>query len=42
MDYGDTVVHIFLDEVRKFYNLERLWGDARRLDPEEFPETSES
>jgi ribosome-associated protein len=28
MDYGDFVVHIFLDEVRDFYELERLWGDA--------------
>ena len=28
MDYGDFVVHVFLDEVRRFYDLERLWGDA--------------
>jgi ribosome-associated protein len=28
MDYGDFVVHVFLDEVREFYDLERLWGDA--------------
>jgi len=28
MDYGDFVVHIFLDEVRDFYDLEHLWGDA--------------
>jgi ribosome-associated protein len=28
MDYGDFVVHVFLDEVRKFYDLERLWADA--------------
>lgn len=35
MDYGDTVVHLFLEEVRRFYNLERLWGDAPRLDPED-------
>jgi ribosome-associated protein len=28
MDYGDIVVHIFLDEARVFYDLERLWGDA--------------
>jgi ribosome-associated protein len=28
IDYGDIVVHIFHDQTRKFYNLERLWGDA--------------
>jgi ribosome-associated protein len=32
LDYGDFVVHIFLDEVREYYNLERLWSDAGRLD----------
>lgn len=32
MDYGDVVVHVFLDEARKYYDLERLWGDAPRLD----------
>jgi len=28
MDYGDVVFHVFQDEARKFYALERLWGDA--------------
>lgn len=28
MDYGDFVVHIFVDEMRDFYGLERLWSDA--------------
>lgn len=28
LDYIDVVVHIFLSEVRKFYGLERLWGDV--------------
>jgi ribosome-associated protein len=28
LDYGDFVVHVFLDERRRFYALERLWRDA--------------
>lgn len=31
MDYGDWLVHIFLDEAREFYDLERLWGDVPRV-----------
>lgn len=27
MDYGDVIVHIFIEDVRMFYNLEELWGD---------------
>jgi len=29
LDYVDVVIHIFLPEVRKFYALEKLWGDAK-------------
>lgn len=29
MDYADVVVHIFIDEERKFYSLEKVWGDAK-------------
>lgn len=32
LDYGDVVVHVFLDEVRQFYEIERLYKDAPRLD----------
>lgn len=32
IDYGDFVVHIFDDKARRFYDLERLWREARRLD----------
>jgi len=28
LDYGDAVFHIFHEEARRFYGLERLWGDA--------------
>lgn len=31
MDYGDVVVHVFLDDVRRVYDLERLWSDVPRL-----------
>lgn len=32
MDFSSVVVHIFTDEARKFYDLERLWGDAQTVD----------
>ena len=28
LDYGDFIVHIFTEDTRRFYGLERLWGDA--------------
>lgn len=32
MDYGDFVVHVFSEEARGFYQLERLWKDCEQLD----------
>ena len=32
LDYYDVMVHIFLEEARNFYNLERLWSDAPQVD----------
>ncbi len=32
LDYGDFVVHVFLDEARAFYDLERLWRDVPHLE----------
>lgn len=35
LDYGDFIVHIFKNDERMFYNLERLWKDAPYVAPEE-------
>lgn len=35
LDYVDFVVHIFSGKARQFYDLERLWKSARRVEPEE-------
>lgn len=29
LDYVDVVIHLFTEESRKYYNLDRLWGDAK-------------
>ncbi|MDP4200768.1 MAG: ribosome silencing factor [Bacteroidota bacterium] len=35
IDFVDFVVHVFQEEARKYYNLERLWGDALTIDVED-------
>jgi ribosome-associated protein len=34
MDYGDYLIHIFSDKTRSYYDLERLWRDAKVVNPE--------
>ncbi|MBU5611521.1 ribosome silencing factor [Geomonas azotofigens] len=37
VDYGDVIVHLFQEEVRKIYNLDELWSRAPRIEiPEEY------
>ena len=39
LDYVDFVVHIFSEKARKFYDLERLWKSAKRMEPAELLKT---
>jgi ribosome-associated protein len=34
LDFGDFIFHVFTEECRRFYGLERLWGDAPNVTPE--------
>jgi ribosome-associated protein len=36
LDYVDFVVHIFSEKARQFYDLERLWKSAKRIEPTDF------
>lgn len=43
LDYGDFVVHVFEQKARKFYDLERLWRESKRVElPAEFSGESSS
>ena len=40
LDYADVVVHVFLDDTREFYDLDRLWADAARIEVADGPEAA--
>jgi ribosome-associated protein len=40
LDYVDFVVHIFSEKARKYYDLERLWKSAKRMEPAELAGTA--
>jgi ribosome-associated protein len=40
VDYVDFVVHVFSEKARKFYDLERLWKSAKRLEPADLKSAS--
>ena len=41
MDYGDMIIHVFDEENRLFYDLERIWRDGKILEMDEFLAGSE-
>lgn len=41
LDYGDVIVHIFYQETREFYELEKLWADAKEIELESIFGTQE-
>jgi ribosome-associated protein len=42
LDYGSVVVHVFSEQGREYYNLERLWRDAPRVEMDDVSSTSEN
>jgi len=41
MDYFSFIVHVFSPQTREFYSLERLWGDAERIEVSDEPEATD-
>jgi ribosome-associated protein len=42
MDFFAFIVHVFTPQTRQFYSLERLWGDAERIEVSDAPATGET
>lgn len=38
LDFADCVIHVFSPQLREYYSLESLWGDAPKIDWHKFPE----
>jgi ribosome-associated protein len=40
LDYGEVIIHVFYEPVRRFYDLEGLWVDAKRIEPDDIGSNS--